>query len=159
MIGKLINRLKAEYFLSNENWQVRIVFFGVLAVTFVVYMVIVFTPPGGPEEERQTGVLKQFAAETQLYPGAKLIEERVVPKGSMVSLWVKYETRDDFRKVEEFYYQQLTSKAWARDQTQDSSLFSPVARNTYRKGAYEITLYPSETPRPGFQLIFKWSRP
>ena len=155
MIRRLLNRLKEDYLLTNQNWQVRVVFFGVMAVTLIVYLVVVMTPAGGPEEERQTGLLKQLAAETQLYPGAKQMEERVRLKANWVSLWVKYETPDDFKKVNQFYHQQLTSKAWVKDQTQDATR----GRNTYRKGPYEIALYPVESPKVGFQLIFRWDRP
>ena len=158
MIRRLINRLKEDYFLPNENWQVRVVFFGVLAVTLIVYFVVAMTPPGGPEEDRQAAVLKQLAAELQLYPGAKLIKERVVPRRSMVSFRVSYETPDDFQKVEEFYHRQLISKAWAKDQTQES-IFGTVERGSYRKGAYEINIYREENPRAGFQLNFRWTRP
>ena len=155
MLRRLLNRFKEEYLLSNQNWQVRVVFFGVMAVTLIVYLVVAITPPGGPEEERQTGLLKQLAAETQLYPGAKQVEETVRLKANWVSLWVKYETRDDFSRVDQFYHQQLTSKAWVKDQQQDSTL----GTNTYRKGPYAISLSPVETPKLGFQLIFRWDRP
>ena len=127
---------------------------GVGAVTFLV---LARSSGLGPEEERQKGVLKQLAAEIQPYAASRPLGERFYAKANRVSFRATYETYDDFNKVREFYHQQLTSKAWVKEETQQA--VGPHENNTYRKREYKVTVYPNETPKPGFVLVFEWDRP
>ena len=159
MIGKLVNRFKDAYLLPKENWQVRIIWFGVLAVALSVYLVIALTPQGGPEEQRQGGLLKNIAAEIQ-YPRAKPISERVALKVNQASFIAYYKytdytpAQDNFKNVAEFYHQQLTTKGWTKDETD-----SPVASKYRKQGGYEVSIYEGDGHPYDFNIYVIWNRP
>ena len=131
--------------------------FFALGVGAVTFLVLARSSGLGPEEERQKGVLKQLAAEIQPYAASRQLGERFYAKANVVSFWVTYETYEDFNKVREFYHQQLTRKAWVKEETQKA--VGPLENDIYRKREYKVTVYPNENPKRGFVLVFEWNRP
>ena len=135
-----------------KNWQTRLVFIFVLVVACVVWIAGVLKPIG-PEEKQQGELLKKFNSELQPYPGAKPGSEDFSYDVNEANFSTYYDTPEDFKKVAEFYNQQLTTRGWVSGtQGSDDS-------RHYRKGPYRLIVSPATHRNRGYSLYFTWYRP
>ena len=150
--------MQSCYSWSNLLRRARQINYALPAIISLAAL-LVFTGAScvGNGEKEQVGQLRKIAGQTPVFPAFQAIDEKVVLKHRMVSLFVFYRSPTQFSEIKKFYDNTLPKQGWGPPEQAPPSIYRGEPHSvSYRRGGYQIAIEQDGNREDRFHVVFKW---